>query len=130
MANQYSSRLTEEELDLRRMVYENTRIKQYFTVSDPFDLSQLAAASGQTSRWMKSTGRSDQVHYSPLGDVSTGYSVSSGENEVLCRDLTWTWRAGHRRSIGSIVWIQRGAGFGKVGWSSHMVSIVLAHASD
>jgi len=116
LANQYSGRLTEEELDLRRMVYECTRLKQYFTLTDPKDIDELTRASGETVRWLSSASSSSSESYNFLTGTTVGQSQQQGSHQVMCPrfdvDLP---RQVTNDPLGSIVWIQRGSGYSQFG---------------
>jgi len=112
LANQYSSRLTEEDLDLRRMIFVNLRIKQFFTLTDPDEIDLLQKLSGQTIRLLKTEGRSENFRYNVLpGSENIGYSTQVSYRETLVPKFDAGIAAEATADpLGSIFWMSRDDG--------------------
>ncbi|NOT01217.1 MAG: TraM recognition domain-containing protein [Phycisphaerales bacterium] len=93
MANQDPNDLRLPNVDLRSTVMTNSRMRQYFTVTDSDIMEQLSTLSGEQIEYLYSDSvsftKQKQVNYTSMG---TGFGVSEGQKSDTGRSETITNR--------------------------------------
>ena len=109
MANQDPKALRLKNFDLRSTVYNNTRYKQFFTVTDADEIRDLMTISGEKTEWLEATSEATQLD--AFGYVR-GYSISRSKRESKVPRLSAdTPRLVSDDQESSLVWITRGGGY-------------------
>ncbi len=110
LANQSVSDLNTPAVDLRPTVRTNTRVKRYFSVTDPADMRALSESSGEevmvTRSWMQ---RGDSQYYT---EYTWQWYHSKSDTQSLKHRLTLNdIAAASDHPLDSILHVSRGAGY-------------------
>lgn len=107
LANQDPTDLKLPNVDLRSTVYTNTRVKQFFSVTDPREIDTLSKLSGEEPDWL--------LQESETSDPSWPYAIVSrvtGRKQVLRpRFRSDDARLASDASNDSVLLVSRGRGF-------------------
>ncbi len=110
LANQSVSDLQTPTVDLRGTVRANTRVKRYFSVTDPRDVAALSEASGQEiayfRSWNAEAGYTAKTEY-----VGSSYNSRSESQSLKPRLLSNDILAISDHPLESILHVSRGSGY-------------------
>ncbi len=107
LANQDPSDLKLPSVDLRSTVYTNTRVKQFFSITDPHELDNLSKLSGEETDWLVQESETTDGTWS-----NTLLSRTTGRKQILRP----RFRADEARLAtdapnDSVLYISRGRGY-------------------
>lgn len=107
LSSQYLEAFRFSKFDLRRVILNCTRVKQYFTLSSKEELEEMAALSGERIEMLRSFSRSVSVSPGLVFDrVTWGYSETDRESRTsrFERDLA---RQVNMEQMHSLLWVTR-----------------------
>lgn len=110
LSNQCIADLQTPDADLRPTVRTNTRVKRYFSVTDPREIADLSDASGQELAymrgWMQTAGEAPYTEY-----VGMAYNSKTESQSLKPRLTPNDIMAASDHPLDSIVHISRGSGY-------------------
>lgn len=109
LANQSIADLRTPDVDLRPTVRTNTRLKRYFSVTDPEEIKTLSDLSGEEIMFLAQWSRSAQEPY--LEYVALAYQNKSDSQALKKRMLFNDIVAASDHPLDSILHVSRGSGY-------------------
>jgi len=118
LANQDPTDLKLPNADLRSTVYTNTRVKQFFSITDPRELDTLTKLSGEETDWLLQESETSNATW-PQSVVST----TSGRKQILRpRFRVDDARLASDAPNDSVLLVSRGRGFTQLQGIPHAIT--------
>lgn len=120
LANQSVADLKTADVDLRPTVRTNTRVKRFFSLSDPQDIASMSEASGEELAYMRTWNQiAGQSPYTEL--AAQAYNSRSDTQSLKARLTTNDIMAVSDHPLDSILQISRGNGYTQFAGLPHIV---------
>jgi len=121
LSSQYLDAFRFSKFDLRRVIMNCTRVKQYFTLSSKEELEEMMALSGERIETLRSITNSISVTPGLVFDkVTYGYSETDRESRTS-RFERDTVRQVNMDPMNSLLWVTRDFGTGQLAGVPRMV---------
>lgn len=121
LSSQYLDAFRFNKFDLRRVIMNCTRVKQYFTLSSKEELEEMMALSGERIEMLRSVTNSISVTPGLVFDkVTYGYSETARESRTS-RFERDTVRQVNMDPMNSLLWVTRDFGTGQLAGVPRMV---------